>query len=96
MNNLAQLIRIHLQCGKPWFYSWVGKIHWRRDRLPIPVFFSFLGGSAGKESTCNVGDLGLIPGLGRSLENGRVFWPGKFHGLYSPWGLKESDITEKL
>ena len=27
----------------------------------------FLGGSDGKESTCNVGDLGLIPGLGRSL-----------------------------
>ena len=27
-------------------------------------------GSPGKESTCNVGDLGLIPGLGRSLEKG--------------------------
>ena len=26
----------------------------------------FLGGSAGKESTCKVGGLGLIPGLGRS------------------------------
>ena len=25
-----------------------------------------------------------------------VFWPGKFHGLYSPWGHKESDITEWL
>jgi len=23
-----------------------------------------------------------------------VFWPGEFHGLYSPWGLKMSDITE--
>ena len=28
------------------------------------------GGSAGKESTCSVGDLGSIPGLGRSLEKG--------------------------
>ena len=28
----------------------------------------FTGGSDGKESTCNVGDLGLIPGLGRSPE----------------------------
>ena len=28
------------------------------------------GGSAGKESTCNVGDLGSIPGSGRSLEKG--------------------------
>jgi len=32
----------------------------------------FLCGSAGKESTCNVGDLGLIPGLGRSLEKGKA------------------------
>ena len=23
-----------------------------------------------------------------------LFWPGEFHGLYSPWGLKESDMTE--
>ena len=23
-----------------------------------------------------------------------VFWPGEFHGLYSPWGRKESDTTE--
>ena len=29
-------------------------------------------GSAGKESTCNVGDLGLIPGLGRSPEKGKA------------------------
>ena len=29
-------------------------------------------GSPGKESTCNVGDLGLIPGLGRSLEKGKA------------------------
>jgi len=25
-----------------------------------------------------------------------VFWPGEFHGLYSPWGRKESDTTERL
>ena len=25
-----------------------------------------------------------------------VFWPGEFHGLYSPWDLKESDTTELL
>ena len=25
-----------------------------------------------------------------------VFWPGEFHGLHSPWGLKESDTTEQL
>ena len=25
-----------------------------------------------------------------------VFWPGEFHGLYSPWGCTESDTTEQL
>ena len=51
-------------------------------------------GSAGKESTCNVGDLGLNPGLGRSPGKGRlptaVFWPGEFmdcivHGVAKSW-----------
>ena len=41
-------------------------IHWRRDKLPTPVFMGFLYGSAGKESACNVGDLGSIPGFDRS------------------------------
>ena len=31
------------------------------------------GGSAGKESDCNVGDLGSIPGLGRSLGEGKGY-----------------------
>ena len=35
------------------------------------------------------------------LETGKaiptlVFWPGEFHGLYSPWGHKESETTEQL
>ena len=25
-----------------------------------------------------------------------VFWPREFHGLYSPWGHRESDTTEQL
>ena len=25
-----------------------------------------------------------------------LFWPGEFHELYSPWGHKESDTTERL
>ena len=44
--------------------SWVRKFPWKRDRLPSPVFLGFLCGSADKESTCNVGDRGSIPGLG--------------------------------
>ena len=44
----------------------VGKICWRRDWLPTPVFLGFPCGSAGKESACNAGDPGSIPGWGRS------------------------------
>ena len=62
---VAQLVKNRLQCRRPWFTSWVRKIRWRRDRLPTPVFLGFPCGSAGKESACNEGDLGLIPGLGR-------------------------------
>ena len=67
-------------------------------------FLGFPGSSDGKESTCNVGDLGLIPELGR--------YPGGGHGNplqysylenphgqkslagCSPCGCKEMDMTE--
>ena len=62
------------------FDSWVGKIRWRRDRLPTPVFLGFPGGSAGKESACNVRDLGSIPGSGRSPEEGNGH-PLQYSGL---------------
>ena len=64
---------IHLQCRRPRFDSWVGRIRWRRDRIPAPVCLGFPCGSAGKESVCNVGDLGLIPGLGRSPGEGKGY-----------------------
>ena len=54
----------------PQFNSWVGKIPWRRDRLPTPVSLGFSGGSDSEESTCIVRDLDLIPGLGRSSGGG--------------------------
>ena len=58
---VAQLVKNLLQCGRPGFDPCVGKIPWRRERLPTPVF-----------------------------------WPGEFHGLCSPWGRKELDMTERL
>ena len=66
----------------------VRKIHWRKDRLPTPVFLGFPCGSGGEESACSSGDLDSIPGLGRSPGEGKgypppVFWPGEYHGLYS-------------
>ena len=104
--------------------------------LPL-LLQDFPGSSAGKESTCNVGDPGSTPGLGRSTEEGlgyplRYSWaslvaqlvknlpavsdlglipglgrspgegkgyPLQYSGLensYSPWGRKESDMTERL
>ena len=47
----------------------------------------FLGGSDGKESTCNVGDLGLIPGLGRC--------PGKGNGNPLQYSCLENSRTEE-
>ena len=66
--------------GRPWFNSWVGKIHWRRNKLPTPVFLGFSGGSAGKELACSVGDLGSIPGLGRFPWERKVY-PPQYSGL---------------
>ena len=65
----------------------------------------FRGGSDGKESACNAGDPGSIPGWGRSSEKEMAahssILPGKSHGQrslvdYSPWGHEESDTTEWL
>ena len=58
----------------------MGKIHWRRDRLPTSIFLGFLYGSTGKESACSVGDLGSISGLGRSSREGKGY-PFQYSGL---------------
>ena len=47
-----------------------GRSTGKRDRLPTPVFLGFPCGSAGKESACSAGDLGLIPGSGISPGEG--------------------------
>ena len=65
--------RIYLQCMRPWFNSWVGKIRWRSNRLPTPIFSGFPCGSAGKEFTCNSGNLGSILELGRSPGEGKGY-----------------------
>ena len=63
-------------------------------------------GSDSRESACNAGDPGLIRGVGKILwrrdwQSTAVFLAGEFHGQrtlagYSPWGHKESDMTEQL
>ena len=68
----------------------------------ILIAYGFPYSSDGKESACNAGDLGSIPGSGRSPgeENGNPF-PGKFHRQrslagYSLWGCRELDRTKQL
>ena len=70
---IAQLVKNPPAMQETSFNSWVRKIPWRRDRLPTPVFLGFPCGSAGKESACNVGDLGSIPELGRSPGEGKGY-----------------------
>ena len=68
--------------------------------LPTPVFLGLPGGSDSKESTCNEGDRGSIPGLGRTpvgghgnplqyscLENpnGKGAWKATVHGVTKSW-----------
>ena len=48
--------------------------------LGSPVFLGFPCGSAGRQSACNVGDLGSIPGLGRSPGKGKGY-PLQYSGL---------------
>ena len=59
----------------------------------------FPNSSVGKESTSSAGDLSLISGLGRSPGE-RKGYPLQYSGLEnpmdSPWGCKESDVTERL
>ena len=62
----------------------------------------FLGGSDGKESACNAGYPGLIPGSWRrAWQPTPVFLPGESLGLRSlagdrPWSREESDMTDRL
>ena len=63
-----------------------------------PHLEGFSRGSAGKESACNAGDLGSIPGLGGSLGEGKGY-PLQYSGLENSMdcivhGVPESDITD--
>ena len=49
------------------FLGWEDPLE--KDRLPTPVFLAIPSSSAGKESACNAGDLGSIPGCKQSTCN---------------------------
>ena len=89
-------------------------LHPRALKIIIPISkiniaqiaLGFPGCSGGKESSCNVQDLGSIPGLGRPPWKRErlptpVFLPREFHGQrslagYSPQGCKDADMTEQF
>ena len=48
--------------------------------MAFTLVAGFPGGSAGRESACSAGDLGSIPGLGRSLGEGKSY-PLQYFGL---------------
>ena len=56
------------------------QLHTKQTTLLIDAFLFFAGGSAGKESACNAGDLGSIPGLGKCPGEGKGF-PLQYSGL---------------
>ena len=63
---------------------------WKRDRLTTSVFLVFPGSSAGKESARNAGDLGSVPGLGRSPGEGTVYplqYSGQENSMNSMYSL---------
>ena len=62
----------HRQRSLAGYSPWVHEESDTTERLTLTHILGYLGDSDSKESTCNAGDLGLIPGLGRS--------PGRRHG----------------
>ena len=74
---------------------------------PKQCYMGFPGSSVGKESACNAGDPGLIPGSGRSTGEGNgtptpVFLPGKSYGqrslagYCSPWDRESRTRLKRL
>ena len=86
-------ILVSQEAGKVVWYSHIFK--------NFPQFVvSFPGGAEVKVSACNVGDLGLIPGLGRSPGEGKGY-PLQYSGLENSMdcivhGIAESDMIERF
>ena len=70
--------------------------------ISLFIYFPHADGSDGKESACNAGDPGSIPGSGRSPGEGNgnplqdSCLENSMDRCYSPWGHKESDTIEQL
>ena len=106
---ISSFVRADRQTGGKQMYFYISNKQHENSFSIIDYytsFFGFPGCSGSKESGCNVGDLGSIPGLGRSpgeekgypLQYACLENPYRQRSLvgYHPWGHKKSDITEQL
>ena len=75
--------------------TWVGKILWRRDRLPIPVFWASLVAQLVKNMPAMWETWVQSLGWEDPLENGKANH-STILAWRIPWGRKESDMTERL
>ena len=69
------------------------------EKPPLTATGGFPDSSVGKESACNGGDSGSVPGLGRSPGEGKGYplqYSGLENSMDSPWGCKKSDVAEQL
>ena len=71
-----------LRCSLRFFHKLLGKFR-KNIFLANPIYMIFPGGSACKESTYNMGELGSIPGLGKSPGEGNSY-PLQFSCLENP------------
>ena len=97
---IAQLVKLSAcNAGDPSLVPGSGRSPGEGLALPAPVFLGFLVAQLVKNPPAMretwIRSLGWEdPQKGKA--NTPVFWPGEFHGLYSLWGCKESDMTEQL
>ena len=91
----------HVRCSGRWIlnHCTAREVQLLLFELMLSLLRASLVAQFGEESACNVGDLGLIPGLGRSPgeKNG---YPLQYSGLensvdcINTWGCKEVDLTK--
>ena len=75
-----------------WLLGWEDPL---KGRVPTPLFLGCPGGSAGKESAHNVGNLGSISGLGRSLGEGNSILAWRIQD-YTVHGFCQVQPTTRL
>ena len=95
----------HLQCRRPLFNSWVGKISWKRDRLLTPVCLGFPDGSDGRNLPAVretwVQSLSLEDALEESMATHSSILAWRIPTVRGAWraavhGVAGLDVTERL